>query len=151
MIDGVITKDLIFHCDERGRLAEIFRRDDPFFKQFGQVYLTTTYPGVIKGWHLHKKQTDHVACIKGMLKVVLYDNRPKSKTKGQINEFFVGENNFQLITIPKGVYHGWKCIADEESWVINVPDQPYNHKKPDEYRLSHNDPKIGYDWSIKLK
>ena len=151
MISGVHVKNLVFHCDERGRLAEIFRQDDPLFEKFGQVYLTTTYPGVVKGWHLHKKQTDHVVCIKGMLKIVLYDNRPHSKTKGQIKEFFVGEDNPKLITIPKGIYHGWKCISHKEAWVINIPDFPYNHKNPDEHRLPHDSPKIDYDWSIKLK
>ena len=71
LIDGVVLKNLKVIPDERGWLMEIIRKDDPFFSQFGQVYLTVAYPEVVKGWHYHKKQTDHFCCVKGMLKVVL--------------------------------------------------------------------------------
>jgi hypothetical protein len=73
MIDGVKTKNLKVVPDERGWLMEILRNDDDIFENFGQVYMTTAYPGVVKGWHLHKKQTDNFTCIHGMMKVALYD------------------------------------------------------------------------------
>ena len=79
MIDGVIVKKLKVIPDERGRLMEIMRSDDTFFKKFGQVYMTTAYPGVVKGWHYHKKQADNMAVVRGMMKIVLYDSRKKSK------------------------------------------------------------------------
>ncbi|HID96232.1 MAG TPA: dTDP-4-dehydrorhamnose 3,5-epimerase [Candidatus Latescibacteria bacterium] len=150
MIDGVRTKSLRVIPDERGRLMEIFRADDEIFERFGQVYMTTTYPGVVKAWHYHKIQTDNIAVVRGMLKVTLYDPREDSPTKGQVNEFFIGEHNPMLIQIPPGIYHGWKCVGEEEAIVINCPTEPYNRKDPDEYRLPYDTDRIPYDWGIKM-
>jgi dTDP-4-dehydrorhamnose 3,5-epimerase len=148
MIDGVITKDLRLIPDERGFLMEIFRRDDPFFEQFGQAYVTVVYPGVVKGWHYHKNQTDHFCVIKGMGKVVLYDRREGSPTHGEANEFFMGEKNPTLLRIPKGVAHGIKGIGVEPAYLLNIPDEPYNYETPDEYRIPARG-EIPYDWSRK--
>ena len=150
MIEGVKTKKLRVIPDERGRLMEILRCDEEIFEKFGQVYVTTTYPGVIKGWHYHKVQTDNVTVIHGMLKLVLYDAREGSPTKGEVNEFFLGIHNPMLVQIPKGVYHGWKCISQQEAIVVNSPSEPYNYEKPDEYRVSFDSPTVPYDWEIKM-
>jgi dTDP-4-dehydrorhamnose 3,5-epimerase len=149
MIDGVQIKKLRLIPDERGRLMEVLRSDDEFFEKFGQVYITTAYPGVVKAWHYHHDQNDHMTCIKGMMKVVLYDPREDSPTRGEINEFFTGVHNPILIRVPKGVYHGFKCISDEEAIVINIPDQLYNYDKPDEYRIDPHDNDIPYEWASK--
>lgn len=149
MIDGVKVKKLRVIPDERGRLMEIMRRDEDLFEQFGQVYMTTNYPGVIKAWHYHKVQTDNVACVKGMIKLVMYDSREDSPTMGEINEFFIGEHNPMLVQIPNNVYHGWKCISETESVVVNLPTELYNYEEPDEFRLEHDSPEIPYDWSLK--
>ncbi len=149
MIDGVRTKKLKVIADERGRLMELLRNDEELFDRFGQVYMTTNNPGVIKAWHLHKTQTDNVACIKGMIKLACYDAREGSSTKGEINEFVIGEHNPMLVQIPGGVYHGWMCVSDIESIVINAPTEVYNHKVPDEFRLPYDSPEIPYTWDIK--
>lgn len=149
MIEGVKTKKLRVVPDERGRLMEVLRNDDPLFKKFGQIYMTTTYPGVIKAWHYHKKQTDNVVVVKGMLKLVLYDSREDSPTKGEVNEFFIGEHNPMLVQIPSSLYHGWKCVSESEAIVVNCPTEVYNYKEPDEYRLPYNSEEIPYDWSLK--
>ena len=128
---------------------EILRADDELFEKFGQVYMTTAYPGVVKAWHYHKLQTDNMAVIKGMMKVVVYDARKESPTYGEVNEFFLGDHNFKLIQIPKMVYHGFKCIGREEAIVINVPTQPYSHEHPDEYRVDPYENDIPYDWRLK--
>lgn len=149
MIEGVSVKKLRVIPDERGRLMEIVRSDDDFFDRFGQVYMTTCYPGVVKGWHYHKKQTDYMTAICGMLKIVLYDGREDSATSGEINEFFAGERNQILITIPPGVCHGFKCIGTEEAIVINTVTEPYQYDDPDEFRIDPHDNDIGYDWERK--
>jgi dTDP-4-dehydrorhamnose 3,5-epimerase len=149
MIDGVETKVLKRIPDERGRLMEILRNDDDMFKVFGQVYMTTTYPSVVKAWHYHKKQDDHIVCVKGMLKLVLYDGRKKSPTYNEVNEFFIGDYNPMLIKVPKMIYHGWKCISEEEAIVINIPTEPYDRKNPDEYRLDPHINDIPYKWERK--
>ncbi len=139
------------HCDERGRLMEMIRADDKELKdiRFGQVYMTTAYPGVTKAWHYHKKQTDHFVCVKGMMKVVLYDPRQDSPTKGQVNEFFIGELNPMLVKIPDGVYHGFKGISEKLTLIVNVPTELYNYEEPDEYRLPAHTNEIPYDWERK--
>jgi dTDP-4-dehydrorhamnose 3,5-epimerase len=147
MIHGVKTKKLRVLPDERGRLMEMLRSDDELFIGFGQVYMTTAYPGVVKAWHYHKKQVDHFVCVKGMMKVVLYDGRPESSTHREINEFFIGEHNPLLLQIPALVYHGFKCVSAEEAIVINCPTELYNYQEPDEFRLPAHGSEIPYDWS----
>ena len=147
LIRGVRVKPLRVIADERGRLFEMLRRDEPLLKKFGQVYCTTVTCGVVKGWHYHKRQIDHFVCVSGMIKLVAYDGRAGSPTKGAVNEFCIGTHNPLLVQIPAGVYHGFKGISRPEAIVINVPTEPYRHRKPDEYRLDphHND--IPYDWN----
>ncbi len=151
LIDKVKIKQLKIIPDERGRVAEILRCDDDLFIKFGQVYYTTAYPGVVKGWHYHKKQTDNFVVVKGMMKVVLYDRREDSPTKGEINEFFMGDFNPILLQIPVGVAHGFKCISQTEAMVVNIPTEPYNRENPDEYRIDPYDNDIPYDWVLKEK
>lgn len=145
-IDGVNTKQLRVLPDQRGRLMEILRCDDPLFMQFGQVYMTTGYPGAIKAWHYHKEQTDHWAVVQGMALVALYDGREDSPTHGHINEFYAGVHNPILIQIPPGVLHGFKCISEQECIVVNTPTKPYRYDDPDEHRVPARDPSIGYCW-----
>jgi dTDP-4-dehydrorhamnose 3,5-epimerase len=149
MIVGVKVKKLKVIADERGRLMEILRKDDEMFQSFGQVYMTTAYPGVVKGWHYHKKQSDNMAVLKGMMKIVLYDARKGSKTFGEVNEFFAGEHNPILVHIPPYVYHGFKCVSEEEAMVVNTPTAVYRYNQPDEFRVHPHENDIPYDWSRK--
>ncbi|MEW6294763.1 MAG: dTDP-4-dehydrorhamnose 3,5-epimerase family protein [Candidatus Diapherotrites archaeon] len=150
MIEGVQVKQLKVIADERGYLMELLRSDDLLFEEFGQAYIIVAYPGIVKAWHYHKKQDDFFVCIKGMAKIVLYDNRKESKTYKEINEFFAGEKNNVLIKIPKKVVHGFKAIGNKEAMIINFPNKLYNYKKPDEFRLPYNSKKIPYDWETKF-
>ena len=147
-IEGVKTKNLRVIPDERGWLMEILRSDDDIYQQFGQVYITTAYPGVVKGWHYHKKQTDNFTCVSGMMKVALYDAREDSDTKGNIMEFFIGEKNPILISVPPWVYHGFKGVGTQTAFFLSVPTLPYNYQEPDEYRLPPDTKEIPYDWGL---
>jgi dTDP-4-dehydrorhamnose 3,5-epimerase len=148
-IDGVKVKPLRVIADERGWLMEILRADEEnLFTRFGQVYVSATYPGVVKAWHYHRKQVDNFACIAGMVKLVLIDTRIGSRTEGTVNEFFIGTHNPALIQVPNLLYHGWKCIGAEPSLVVNVPTAPYQHDEPDEYRLEPHG-SLPYDWSTR--
>ena len=149
MIDGVMVKQLKVIPDERGRLMEILREDDDIYMRFGQVYLTTGYPGVVKAWHYHKVQFDHFCVVKGMMKVVLYDSREGTTTKGEVNEFFLGDHQQQLVVIPPHVWHGFKNIGEDESLILNVTTHPYRHDAPDEYRVDPHDCHIPYAWARK--
>jgi len=149
MIDGVKIKKLKVHPDERGRVMEILRSDDDLFTKFGQVYVMTTYPGVVKAWHKHEKQSDNLACVAGMIKTALYDAREGSPTFREINEFYMGLHSPMLIHIPAGIYHGWMCVSQDEAVVVNVPTEVYDSAHPDEQRLDPHGSDIPYDWRRK--
>ena len=149
MIKGVKVRKLRLIPDERGYLMEMLRSDWEEYDKFGQVYITAVYPGVVKGWHYHKIQTDHFICVHGMAKVVLYDGREGSTTHGEVNEFFMGWQNPTLLKIPPGVMHGFKGISQEMALIVNVPTELYNYEQPDEYRLPAHTDQIPYDWSRK--
>lgn len=146
-IDDVYMDKLTGIHDERGWLMEIVRCSSPTFQYFGQLYLTTTYDGAIKAWHSHKHQTDHICCIKGMIKLVLLDmrlpdgvkegDRPitfEETTHGNLIEMFIGEKNPHLVGIPPGVLHGWKAYGGETAYIVNIPSNEYDHNNPDEIR-----------------
>jgi dTDP-4-dehydrorhamnose 3,5-epimerase len=147
LIHQTVCKPLKVIPDERGRLMEMLRSDDPMFRKFGQAYLTVAYPGVVKGWHYHKIQWDHFIVVKGMMKIVLYDSRDDSPTKGAVNEFFMGEHNPCVLQIPPYVYHGFKCISETEAMVVNIPTELYHYEDPDEFRVHPHENDIPYDWA----
>jgi len=149
MIDGVKVKKLRVIPDERGRLMEILRRDDDLFQKFGQVYMTTTYPGVVKAWHKHEKQADNIACVAGMIRMALYDGRPGSPTFKEIDEFYLGVHNPSLVHVPPGILHGWMGVSQEEAVIINIPTEPYDREHPDEQRLDPHENDIPYLWTRK--
>lgn len=149
MIEGVRTKRLKVIPDERGWLMEMLRSDESLFIRFGQMYATATYPGIVKGWHLHRVQVDNIVCVAGMVKLVMFDPREDSPTKGELGEFFIGTHNPLLVQVPAGVYHGWKCVSQETAVVINCPTELYHYEKPDEVRLDPHSQEIPYDWARK--
>lgn len=125
---------------------EILRADDPLFQKFGQVYVTVARPGVVKAWHCHRIQTDHLAVVAGEALVALYDDRDGSPTRGNVVDVVAGEGKPVLIIIPPGVYHGFRSTGDAPAYVVNVPTELYDYGAPDEVRRPHDDPAIPYDW-----
>lgn len=147
MIKGVLIKSLKQIPDERGKIMHMLRADDPHFTRFGEIYFSVVYPGVIKGWHLHTKMTLNYAVIFGMIKLVLYDARDKSTTKGELQELFIGENNYVLVQIPPGIYNGFKGIGVEPAIVANCSDIPHD---PEEIiRVDPFSDHVPYDWNLK--
>ena len=151
MIEGVKTKKLNVHCDERGSLFEILRSDEELFQKFGQTYITKCLPGWVKGWHYHKMQTDHFCVIRGNARIVLYDRRDTSKTKGEVQEFELNGEEPTILVIPIGVVHGFENCGNEEVWILNIPTETYNRESPDEFRIPLNDTSIPYEkwWNRK--
>jgi len=151
LIEGVTVRPLKPIHDERGYLLEMMRPDWPEFEKFGQAYVTIGYPGVVKGWHYHKRQTDHFVVVKGAAKVACFDGRDGSPTKGTVNEFFPGEKNPILVKIPPHVLHGFKAIGGEPVYVVNFPTEMYNYQEPDEFRVPWDSPDIPYEWDVQMK
>lgn len=146
MIHGVKIKPLRKICDERGMIMHMLRCDDPDFEKFGEIYFSTAYPGVIKGWHEHRKQTQNYAVIEGMVKLVLYDNRPDSPTHKELMEVFIGEDNYQLVRIPAGVINGFKAIGTEIAIVANCTTIP--HDSDEMIRYDPLADKVPYKWDL---
>lgn len=147
MIDGVILTPLRQIFDERGKVMHMLREDSSIFSRFGEIYFSCTHPGVVKAWHLHKKMTLNYAVIQGEIKFVLYDNRDASKTKGELQEFFISPENYMLVTVPPLIWNGFKCVGTETAIVANCATMPH---APDELeRRASDDPKIPYDWTLK--
>lgn len=149
MIDGVKIEKMKKIPDERGKIMHIMKSTDDVYKCFGEVYCSTVLPGIVKAWHIHDKMTLNYVVLKGMIKFVLYDERENSKTKGELMELFIGEDNYKRVTVPKGVWNGFKGIGTKESYVINVTDIP--HDKNEIHRLDPHKNHIPYDWGRKDK
>lgn len=147
MIDGVRIIPLRQIPDERGKIMHMLRCTDPHFEKFGEVYFSVAYPGVIKGWHLHTKQTQFYAVVSGMIKLVLFDERKDSKTKGELMEIFTGEDDYKLIRIPVGVVNGYKTIGVKPAIVANCATLP--HEDGEMLRYDPLNSHIKYDWSLK--
>ncbi|MCH7951976.1 dTDP-4-dehydrorhamnose 3,5-epimerase family protein [Patescibacteria group bacterium] len=145
MIEGVKIKELVVHKDERGFFYELIRASDTFFGNFAQLSHSMAHKGVLKAWHLHKKQTDWMYVATGKIKLALYDNREGSKTKGELVEMVLGEGlGRKVVKIPPGVAHGYK-VLNGPMHIMYVMDREYD--PDDELRIPHDDPEIGYDWS----
>lgn len=147
MIDGVRIHPLMQIPDERGAIMKMMRRDDPWFEQFGEIYFSMVYPGVVKGWHLHKRMTLNYAVVTGSIKLALYDARDTSASKGRVQEIFLGRAHYALVTVPPGVWNGFKGVGVEAAIVANCATEPHD---PDE--IVRRDPfttDIPYDWSLR--
>jgi len=147
MIDGVSVKPLRRIPDERGYIMHMLQFNDPEFQQFGEIYFSTIYPEVIKAWHLHSEMTLNYAVVVGMIKLVLCDLREDSPTKGEIQELYIGQENYQLVTIPPFVWNGFKGMGDQMAIVANCATHP--HDPTEISRMSPFDPSIDYDWGLK--
>jgi len=145
-IEGVVIKELAVHRDARGQLTEVIRADDPLFQRFGQIYVTSALPGIVKAWHCHERQTDHFCVVLGTARIALFDERADSPSRGAVMEVIAGDNNPVLVVIPPGVYHGFRAEGDDETRILNIPTELYDPQTPDEIRRPYNDPAIPYDW-----
>lgn len=147
MIENVIVTPLRRIPDERGTILHMLTSSSPIYKQFGEIYFSTVYPGVIKGWHLHDRMTLNYCVVLGTIKFVLYDERPDSSTKGQIMELYPGDNNYVMVTVPPGVWNGFMGVGLIESIVANFTDIP--HDPAEIHRMDPLNNHIPYSWSLK--
>ncbi|OHY73455.1 dTDP-4-dehydrorhamnose 3,5-epimerase family protein [Priestia aryabhattai] len=148
-IKGVKTKKLIKHCDDRGFFAEVLRDDDNLLSNFGQISWSTSYPGIIKAFHYHEYQDDIWFFPSGNVRVVLYDLRENSSTRGQTDIYYMGENNPIILLIPKNVAHGYQVLGGKAATIIYCTTKSYNSIQPDEKRIPWNDKTIAFNWEIK--
>lgn len=147
MIEGVRIVPLKTILDERGMVRHMLKSTDTHFKQFGEIYFSSIFPGAVKAWHVHRKMELNYAVVSGNIKLVLHDARKNSPTYRETQEIFMGEDNYVLVTVPPHVVNGFKGIGNDKAIVANCATIPHD---PDEIeRFSPDDPTIGYDWGIR--
>lgn len=146
MIKDVIQTPLKQIHDERGKVMHMLRSTDPHFEKFGEVYFSWIYPNVIKAWHNHIKMKMNYAVPIGLIEVVLYDDRTESSTFGEINQFYMNGEDYYLLTIPCGIWYGFKSIGNQSAMIVNCSTIP--HDPAEIMRMEYNDPKIPYSWNI---
>jgi dTDP-4-dehydrorhamnose 3,5-epimerase len=147
MIEGVQIIALRTIMDDRGMVRHMMKCTDPHFRQFGEIYFSVIFPGAIKAWHIHRKMELNYAVISGNIKLVLYDARENSPTKGEIQEICIGEDNYVLVKVPPYVVNGFKAIGTEKAIVANCASIAHDPEEIE--RLSPFDTSIGYDWGIR--
>ncbi len=147
MIEGVKVTPLRQILDERGKIMHMLRSDDVHFEKFGEIYFSCVHPGAIKGWHIHKEMVLNYAVPHGNIKFVLYDDREGSATRGELQELYLGPDNYCLVTVPPMVWNGFKGIGSEMAIVANCSS--ISHRADEIDRLDPFDPSIPYDWSLK--
>lgn len=147
LIDGVVIAPLKQIPDERGAVLHMLKATDPHFECFGEIYFSMVYPGVVKGWHRHSRMTINYAVPVGMIKLVLYDDRPGSPTRGRFQELCIGAFNYCLVKVPPMVWNGFKGIGAAPAIVANCATIPHDPEEIE--RLDPLSGKIPYDWSLK--
>ena len=147
MIDGVEVIPLQRIPDERGTVMHMVKATDPHFRGFGEIYFSTVYRGVVKGWHRHDEMTLSYACVFGRVKVVLYDEREGSATHGDLVELYLGPDNYSLVVIPPDVWNGFKGMSDPYAIVANACTHPHDPARSS--RLDPLENHIPYDWAVR--
>jgi dTDP-4-dehydrorhamnose 3,5-epimerase len=149
MIEGVKVIQLQRICDERGVIMHMLKRTDPHFRGFGEVYFSCAYPGAIKAWHIHKEMVVNNCCVVGMVKLVIYDLRADSPTRGNLMELFIGEHNYCLVQIPPGLANGYKALGNQMAILANCASLPHDKDEIEYIDPLKND--IPYDWALKCR
>ncbi len=123
----------------------MLRRDWDVFEAFGEIYFSCVFPGAIKAWHRHKRMTLNYAVPLGEIRFVLYDDRPYSPTRGEVQEMVLGPDTYCLVTVPPMIWNGFRGMGSETSIVANCATIPHD---PDEIvRRDPMDSTIPYDWT----
>jgi dTDP-4-dehydrorhamnose 3,5-epimerase len=153
LIAGVRVQPLPLWPDDRGYFLEVMRMGQGlpagFPAESTQVSAALSYPGTVKAFHFHRRQTDCWVPVQGMLQVALVDLRKESSTFGARNTFYVGSLRPWQLLIPPGVAHGYKVIGADPAVLVYVTNRFYDPQ--DEGRIPYNDPQIQYDWETQHK
>ena len=147
VIEGVRIIPLRQIVDERGKIMHMLKSTDEHFISFGEIYFSTAWPGAIKGWHVHRSMTVNNAVVSGRAKLVMYDLRESSPTRGEIQEVFIGEDNYALVQIPPGIANGYKAYGDKPVILANCATEPHDPQEIE--RIDPFTSDIPYDWSLR--
>jgi dTDP-4-dehydrorhamnose 3,5-epimerase len=147
VIDGVLVVPLRRIPDERGTVSHMLRQSDPHFRGFGEIYFSSIHPGIVKGWHRHDPAWLNYACLGGTIKLVLYDERPASPSRGELMELFLGQEQHLLVQIPPLVWNGFKAVGPSTALVANCCTHEHGTFRSE--RLPPQGSHIPYDWAAR--
>lgn len=149
VIKGVFVQPLQIQPTPAGPVLHMLRADyalmPAFPDGFGEIYFSEILPGRIKAWKKHKLQTQLFAVPAGLIRLVIYDDRPQSPSSGEILEIISGRpDNYALVRIPPLVWYGFSCLSATPALICNCADLPHS---PDEgLRQAANSRAIPYAW-----
>jgi dTDP-4-dehydrorhamnose 3,5-epimerase len=148
-IDGVSVREVRHVPRDHGVITEIFRPEwDPTGLPVVHIYQSRLYPGALGAWSCHQRSTDRLFVNQGQLKIVLFDGREDSKTRGLLMELYAGDARPSLIVVPPGIWHGLQNLGSTDALIVNFPTEAYDYKDPDHYRLAYDTPEIPYTWNV---
>ena len=146
MIYGVQIMPLRIIKDERGAVMHMLRADSPVFVSFGEIYFSTVNSCAVKGWRRHKRMIQNLAVPSGSVQIVLYDDRSRSPTLGEVQDIRLGpESSYALVSVPPGVWSAFKGLAPGVSLIANCAS--IGHEPDEGETRSLTDPPVAFDWS----
>lgn len=114
-----------------GDVLTYLHASDPGYKGFGEVYMSTVHPGKVKGWRRHNRVTLNFVVPVGAIKFVLYDDRPNSITPGTFFSITLSRKNYHRLTIPPGIWVGFKGIGVDENMLLNTIEEENDPEESD--------------------
>jgi dTDP-4-dehydrorhamnose 3,5-epimerase len=145
MIDGLNIMPLKVITDERGKIMKMADSNSALFEKFGEIYFSFINPGIIKGWKKHQAAIQLFSVPIGTIKFVIYDDRPDSPTKNELQEIECGEDNYQLIKMPANVWYSWKTTSTFPAMIASLTSEPHNPTEATSAEINNNSI-IPYQW-----
>jgi len=144
-IEGLVLSELKQIPDDRGAVLHMMRCDSPEFVSFGECYFSEVLPGCVKAWKKHKIHTQNLSVPIGLVRLVVYDDREGSNSKGMIEEFKLGRpNNYFRLQIPPLLWYGFTCVSETAALIANCTDHPHDPTESQVRDIDH--PDMGYSW-----
>lgn len=144
-IDGLIVRELRQIPDARGAVLHMLRADAPEFTTFGECYCSEIVPGAVKAWKRHARQTQRLAVPIGRIRLVVFDDRTGSPSRGRVAVSELGRPDaYARVHVPPGLWYGFACVGDSPALIVNCPDLPHDPAEAEQVAMGNSG--IPYDW-----
>lgn len=143
LINGVESISLKIIPLVGGDVLHVMKDIDRGFFGFGEIYFSEINQGFIKGWKKHSEMVMNLIIPKGEVKIVVFDDRDGSSTKGIFNEFILSrDKNYMRVSISPGLWVAFQGIGKGTSQVMNFASIRHCPKEVEGKSLKE----IKYDW-----
>jgi dTDP-4-dehydrorhamnose 3,5-epimerase len=137
-IKGVLQSPLRQIPGDAGNIMHVMKQHDESFSGFGEAYFSTVHPGLVKGWKRHKKMVLNLVVPVGVMKFVLYDDRPLSESFGQVQEIILSLENYLRLTVPPGVWMAFQGLGEYNNILLNIASIPHDPLESDNLPLQND-------------